>query len=116
MAQFGIRTRLVEPGFFRTEQLTDDSTTYAEPTIDDYAEQTREIVTAWRSMDGKQSGDPAKLADALVKLVALKKPPAASLLVPTPCRRSRPRPTRCSPRPELTAFCLVPSRTMRPDG
>jgi hypothetical protein len=27
-------------------------------------------------MDGKQGGDPAKLADALVKLVALKEPPA----------------------------------------
>jgi hypothetical protein len=29
---------LVEPGFFRTELLTNDSTTYAQPTIDDYAE------------------------------------------------------------------------------
>ena len=27
-------------------------------------------------MDGKQRGDPAKLADALVKLVSLKEPPA----------------------------------------
>ena len=26
-------------------------------------------------MDGKQAGDPAKLADALVKLVALEEPP-----------------------------------------
>jgi hypothetical protein len=67
---------LVEPGFFRTELLTNDSTTYAQPTIDDYAERTREIVAAWKSMDGKQGGDPAKLADALVKLVALKEPPA----------------------------------------
>jgi NAD(P)-dependent dehydrogenase (short-subunit alcohol dehydrogenase family) len=75
IAPFGIRTMLVEPGFFRTELLTDDSTTYAEPTIDDYAEQTREIVAAWKSMDGKQGGDPAKLADALLKLVALKEPP-----------------------------------------
>jgi len=76
IAPFGIRTMLVEPGFFRTELLTNDSTTYAEPTIDDYAKRTREIVAAWRSMNGKQGGDPAKLADALVKLVALKEPPA----------------------------------------
>ena len=75
IAPFGIRTMLVEPGFFRTELLTNDSTTYAEPCIDDYAEQTREIVAAWKSMDGKQGGDPAKLAEALVKLVALKEPP-----------------------------------------
>jgi NAD(P)-dependent dehydrogenase (short-subunit alcohol dehydrogenase family) len=75
IAPFGIRTMLVEPGFFRTELLTKDSTTYAQPTIDDYAERTKEIVAAWKSMDGKQGGDPAKLADALVKLVALKEPP-----------------------------------------
>src|SRR5881628_3748887 len=75
IAPFGIRTMLVEPGFFRTELLTNDSTTYAEPTIDDYAERTKEIVASWKSMDGKQGGDPAKLAVALVKLVALKEPP-----------------------------------------
>ena len=63
------------PGFFRTELLTNDSTTYAQPTIDDYAERTKEIVSTWKNMDGKQSGDSAKLADALVKLVALKEPP-----------------------------------------
>jgi len=72
---FGIRTMLVEPGFFRTELLTDASTIYAQPAIDDYAERTNEIVPAWKSMDGKQTGDPAKLAEALVKLVALKEPP-----------------------------------------
>jgi DNA-binding ferritin-like protein len=66
---------LVEPGFFRTELLTNDSTTYAQPTIDDYAERTKEIVAAWKGMDGKQGGDPAKLADALVKLAALQEAP-----------------------------------------
>jgi len=75
IAPFGIRTMLVEPGFFRTELLSNDSTTYAEPAIDDYAERTREIVAAWKSMDGKQGGDPARLAAALVKLAALEEPP-----------------------------------------
>ena len=75
IAPFGIRTMLVEPGFFRTELLTNDSTTYAKPSIDDYAEKTKEIVAAWKSMDGKQGGDPAKLAAAIVKLVALQDPP-----------------------------------------
>src|SRR5678809_941691 len=51
VAPFGIRTMLVEPGFFRTELLTKDSTTYAEPTIEDYAEQTKAIVVAWKGMD-----------------------------------------------------------------
>ena len=76
IAPFGIRTMLVEPGFFRTELLSKDSTTYAKPAIDDYAKQTREIVATWSSMDGKQGGDPAKLADALVHLAGLKEPPA----------------------------------------
>ena len=75
VAPFGIRTMLVEPGFFRTELLSTASTTYAQPTVDDYAEQTRETVEAWKSMDGQQGGDPAKLADALVKLAELKEPP-----------------------------------------
>ena len=76
IAPFGIRTMLVEPGFFRTELLSNSSTTYADPAIDDYADKTREIVSAWKGMDGKQGGDAAKLADALVKLVALEQPPA----------------------------------------
>jgi len=76
IAPFGIRTMLVEPGFFRTELLTQGSTTYAHPTIPDYAAQTREIVAAWKGLDGKQGGDPARLANALVQLVALKEPPS----------------------------------------
>jgi NAD(P)-dependent dehydrogenase (short-subunit alcohol dehydrogenase family) len=76
IATFGIRTMLIEPGFFRTELLSNDSTTYAQPTIDGYAERTKEIVAAWKSMNGKQGGDPAKLAEALVTLVGLNEPPA----------------------------------------
>jgi len=75
IAPFGIRTMLVEPGFFRTELLSAQSTTYATPSIDDYAATTRDIVAAWKSMDGKQGGDPARLAHALVTLVALEEPP-----------------------------------------
>ncbi|WP_107765172.1 SDR family oxidoreductase [Nocardioides terrigena] len=75
VAPFGIKTMLVEPGFFRTELLTAQSTQYAEPSIDDYAERTRATVAGWQSMNGKQGGDPAKLADALVRLVALDEPP-----------------------------------------
>ena len=75
VAPFGIRTMLVEPGFFRTELLTPGSTRYAAPTIDDYAEKTRQTVTAWSGMSGKQGGDPAKLAAALVQLASQDEPP-----------------------------------------
>jgi NAD(P)-dependent dehydrogenase (short-subunit alcohol dehydrogenase family) len=75
VAPFGIRTMLVEPGFFRTELLTEDSTRYPEPTIEDYAERTRQTVTAWRGMNGQQGGDPVKLARALVQLTDSDEPP-----------------------------------------
>lgn len=68
VATFGIRTMLVEPGFFRTDLLTPESTFYAEPSIDDYAERTRQTIAAWNSMNGQQGGDPAKLAAAIVRL------------------------------------------------
>lgn len=75
IAPFGIRTMLVEPGFFRTELLTPESTSYAESTIADYAERTEQTVTAWKGMNGLQYGDPAKLADALIQLAELEQPP-----------------------------------------
>jgi NAD(P)-dependent dehydrogenase (short-subunit alcohol dehydrogenase family) len=70
IAPFGIRTMLVEPGFFRTELLTDESTKWPEASITDYAGTTRETVAAWKRMNGLQGGDPAKLADALVQLAS----------------------------------------------
>ena len=75
VAPFGIRTMLVEPGFFRTELLTDESTNYPKPSIDDYAERTTKTVEAWKGMNGKQGGDPAKLAAALIKLIDQDDPP-----------------------------------------
>jgi NAD(P)-dependent dehydrogenase (short-subunit alcohol dehydrogenase family) len=75
VASFGIRTMLVEPGFFRTELLTPESTKYAEASIEDYAERTEQTVTAWKAMNGQQGGDPAKLADALVHLAGQEEPP-----------------------------------------
>jgi NAD(P)-dependent dehydrogenase (short-subunit alcohol dehydrogenase family) len=75
VAPFGIHTMLVEPGFFRTELLSPESTNYAEPWIDDYAERTNQTVAAWNAMNGQQAGDPAKLANALVQLARQDEPP-----------------------------------------
>ena len=75
VAPFGIRTMLVEPGFFRTELLSPESTNYAQPSIDDYAERTNQTVAAWNAMNGQQGGDPAKLANALVQLASQHQPP-----------------------------------------
>jgi NAD(P)-dependent dehydrogenase (short-subunit alcohol dehydrogenase family) len=75
VAPFGIRTMLVEPGFFRTQLLTPASTNYAEPSLDDYAERTKQTVAAWNAMNGQQAGDPAKLAAALVTVTEQENPP-----------------------------------------
>jgi NAD(P)-dependent dehydrogenase (short-subunit alcohol dehydrogenase family) len=72
---FGIHTTIVEPGFFRTELLTADSTAYAELSIDDYAERTAQTRPAWESMSGKQTNAPAKLAKALLTVVDQEQPP-----------------------------------------
>jgi NAD(P)-dependent dehydrogenase (short-subunit alcohol dehydrogenase family) len=75
VAPLGIRTMLVEPGFFRTELLTPESTTYAGPSIGDYAERTKQTIASWNAMNGQQGGDPAKLANALVQLAGQEEPP-----------------------------------------
>jgi NAD(P)-dependent dehydrogenase (short-subunit alcohol dehydrogenase family) len=75
VAPFGIHTMVVEPGFFRTDLLTPESTKYAQPSIEDYATRTTQTVANWNSMNGKQRGDPAKLAEALIKLASQDEPP-----------------------------------------
>ena len=75
IAPFGIRTMAVEPGFFRTDLLTPESTSYAESSIDDYTERTKQTVEAWNEMNGRQGGDPAKLATALIGLATSEDPP-----------------------------------------
>jgi NAD(P)-dependent dehydrogenase (short-subunit alcohol dehydrogenase family) len=66
---FGIKTMVVEPGFFRTELLVEGaSTKWPKNEVDDYAERTAKTVSAWSGMNGLQGGDPAKLAAAMVQL------------------------------------------------
>jgi NAD(P)-dependent dehydrogenase (short-subunit alcohol dehydrogenase family) len=72
---FGIHTTVVNPGFFRTELLTTESTNYAPASIEDYAEQSAAHREFFESMNGKQGGDPAKLAQALVIIADEQSPP-----------------------------------------
>ena len=75
VAPFGINTTIVNPGFFRTELLTQESTNYAEPSIADYAERHAVRREWYQSQNGQQSGDPAKLAQALVMIASQQPPP-----------------------------------------
>ena len=75
VAPYGIKTTIVEPGFFRTELLEEASTIWPELSIDDYAERTAPTTAAWQSMNGKLAGDPAKLAKALITVIDGPEPP-----------------------------------------
>ena len=75
VAPFGIKTTIVEPGYFRTELLESASTTWSESTIGDYAKRSAVLRSAFEGVNGKQPGDPAKLADALIKVASQAEPP-----------------------------------------
>jgi len=75
VAPFGIKTTIVNPGFFRTELLSDKSTAFASKSIEDYKERKSHQVSWWQTQAGKQPGHPAKLASALIKIAAEENPP-----------------------------------------
>ena len=75
IAPFGIATTIVNPGFFRTELLTEQSTNYAEASIADYDDRRGPLVEYWKAQNGQQLGDPAKLARALITIASEKQPP-----------------------------------------
>jgi len=75
VAPFGISTTIVNPGFFRTELLTEQSTNYAEPSIEDYDERRAKQLAFWKAQNGQQAGDPAKLARALITIASEQPPP-----------------------------------------
>ncbi|HEY3390856.1 MAG TPA: SDR family oxidoreductase [Prolixibacteraceae bacterium] len=75
VAPFGINTITVNPGFFRTELLTEESTNYADRPINDYNERRAQQMQFWKSYNGQQSGDPARLAQALITISKQEKPP-----------------------------------------
>jgi NAD(P)-dependent dehydrogenase (short-subunit alcohol dehydrogenase family) len=75
VASFGINTTIVNPGFFRTELLTEQSTKYADNPISDYDERRAQLMQFWKGANGQQPGDPAKLAKALVTIANEEPPP-----------------------------------------
>jgi NAD(P)-dependent dehydrogenase (short-subunit alcohol dehydrogenase family) len=75
VATFGMHTTIVNPGFLRTELLTEESTRYAEHPIEDYNERRSEQMKFWKGANGQQPGDPMKLAGALLKIASEPVPP-----------------------------------------
>ena len=74
LAPFNIQVSAVSPGWFRTDFVKPDSIVFAQQQSDDYLE-IQAAHARFRQLDGKQLGDPAKVADALLALVAAPNPP-----------------------------------------
>jgi NAD(P)-dependent dehydrogenase (short-subunit alcohol dehydrogenase family) len=78
--QFGVRVTVVAPGFFRTSFLDKGDELVSKNTIDEY--QVERLVGRLRAMNGKQPGDPEKLAAALIDLSNEQNPPIHLLMGP----------------------------------
>lgn len=78
VAPMGLRVTVVSPGAFRTDFLSDRSLRHA-GSSDDYAV-VNDAVRAWSANDGRQAGDPALAAAAILLLVDADEPPLDLLL------------------------------------
>jgi NAD(P)-dependent dehydrogenase (short-subunit alcohol dehydrogenase family) len=74
VAPLGIRVTLIEPGPFRTDFQGRSMNPVSKP-IDAYAQTAGVRRTQLRDSSGKQAGDPARAADAIIKVVDSADPP-----------------------------------------
>lgn len=72
---FGINVTIVNPGFYRTELISEKSMTFASAKYSDYDNAREKQTLWWKSQAGKQPGDPKKLARLIVKIAHLDNPP-----------------------------------------
>ncbi|SFQ78647.1 SDR family NAD(P)-dependent oxidoreductase, partial [Flavobacterium akiainvivens] len=73
VASFGIKVTILAPGTFRTSFMSDSSLAVAKNKIDDY--NLDQQVELFKSYDGKQPGNPAKLAEVLFQITKMSNPP-----------------------------------------
>ncbi|NPC68827.1 SDR family NAD(P)-dependent oxidoreductase [Corallococcus exiguus] len=72
--RFGITVTVVEPGFFRTDLLAPQSVVFGELAVEGY-DAPAAVKEQWQGYHHNQSGDPAKLGKALVRLAGMETPP-----------------------------------------
>jgi len=75
LAPFGIHVTIVEPGPFRTDFLSAESIRFGAHAVKDYDEQRAALRDSFEQRNGKQPGDPVKLAEAVVLLASEPEPP-----------------------------------------
>jgi len=70
----GIKVTIIEPGAFRTD-FNGRSLVTPEQLMEDYAPVSGAFLKWMEQMDGKQAGDPAKAAMAMIQVVENENPP-----------------------------------------
>jgi NAD(P)-dependent dehydrogenase (short-subunit alcohol dehydrogenase family) len=75
VAPFGIFVTIIEPGPFRTGFLARESLRISANPIADYDDRRQRARDSFEQRDGRQPGDPVKLAQALVSLADADTPP-----------------------------------------
>lgn len=73
VAPFGIKVTVLAPGTFRTNFMNENTLNVAKNKIDAYNLDTQ--VEQFTGFDGKQSGDPKKLAEVVLQLAEMPNPP-----------------------------------------
>ena len=89
VAPLGIRVTLVEPGAFRTDFLSAHSIRQRSPALSDYAPSAGAVHERLAAMAGRQPGDPARAAAAIIAAVRAEQPPLHLVLGPDAYRRTR---------------------------
>ncbi len=75
LESIGVRTTVIEPGYFRTTFLSDSSVVGTASRIDDYAQTVGAVRRFAQGANGQQPGDPKRLAEAVLTLVNAERPP-----------------------------------------
>ncbi len=91
VAPLGIAVTSVAPGAFRTDFLSAHSIRKSAVAAEGYQDTAGKMLDAFTRMDGRQLGDPAKAAEALLALADSPKPPVQLLLGSDAWRRARER-------------------------
>jgi hypothetical protein len=68
-SQFGIRTIILEPGYYRTKVYSETNVKWEPLSIPEYEPMQTALIGMLKAVDGNQPGDPKKAAERIVDIV-----------------------------------------------